>query len=187
MGEPSVHLCRKREGGTWVAQSVGRQTRLRLWSRGSQVRASHWALCGQLRAWSLFGVCVSLSLSLPLSCMCALSLSVKNKWINLEKKKRRLPRRPSISSPVLVFISFRSTYCSRKLVTIQSTGFPPRFYTSVIGSTGDKAMNETDQVLPSRHLCTHGRQDNRQIRHHGNPCQEVVHALKNDITEGKEG
>ena len=49
---------------------------LRSWSHGLWVRAPHWALCWQLRAWSLLQIlCLPLSLPLPHSCSVFLSLS----------------------------------------------------------------------------------------------------------------
>ena len=54
--------------GTWVAQ-LRVQFQLRPWSYGSRVRALHWALRWQQRAWSLLRIlCFPLSLPLPKSC-----------------------------------------------------------------------------------------------------------------------
>ena len=48
--------------------------RLRSWSCGLWVQASRWALCGQLRAWSLLRI-LCLLLSLPLSHLNSVSVS----------------------------------------------------------------------------------------------------------------
>ena len=59
----------------------------RSWSSGLSVRALHWALYWQLRAWSLLGIlCLLLSLPLPGSCSASLFLSIINKL-----KKRKEP------------------------------------------------------------------------------------------------
>ena len=69
----------------WLSQlSLGLQ--LRSWSHGLWVGAPHWALCWQLRAWSLLQIlCLCLSLPLPCSCSVSLSLWKTNKhWKKLE-------------------------------------------------------------------------------------------------------
>ena len=51
---------------------------LKSWSQGSWVRAPCWALCWQLRAWSLLQIlCLPLSLSTPPSLTLCLCLSQK--------------------------------------------------------------------------------------------------------------
>ena len=58
--------------GAWVAQLVKRPTWLRSWSCGLWVWAPRWALCWQLRTWSLLLI-LCLPLSLPLPCSCSVS------------------------------------------------------------------------------------------------------------------
>ena len=71
---PPGHLMGMR-GGPSVSQSVKRLFRLRSWSQSSWVLAPPWALCWQLRAWSLLGI-LSPSLSVP-PLLTLLSLSQK--------------------------------------------------------------------------------------------------------------
>ena len=62
---------------------------LRSWSHGLWVQALHWALCWQLRAWSLLWIlCLLLSLPLPDSRSC-LSLSLPLSKINIKKERER--------------------------------------------------------------------------------------------------
>ena len=72
-----ISLSRIPSKGVWVAQSVER-LRLRSWSCSLWVWAPRWALCWQLRAWSLLRI-LCLLLSLPLPRSCSVSLSKINK------------------------------------------------------------------------------------------------------------
>ena len=68
----------------WLSQ-LSMQLRLRSWSHGSWVQAPHWALCWQLRAWSLlWSLCLC---SLPLPRSFCLSVSLSQKSINIKKNK----------------------------------------------------------------------------------------------------
>ena len=69
----------------WLSQ-LGIWLQLRSWSCSLWVQAPRWALCWQLRAWSLLRI-MCLSLSLCPSPAHALSLSLSRKWINIKKKK----------------------------------------------------------------------------------------------------
>ena len=59
---------------------------LRSWSCGSWVQALYWALCWQLKAWSLLQIlCLPLSLCVPPPPPFSFSLSLSQKWINIKK------------------------------------------------------------------------------------------------------
>ena len=53
--------------------------RVRSWSNGSWVQASHWALCWWLGAWSLLGILCLPLCPFPAHALLSLSLSLKNK------------------------------------------------------------------------------------------------------------
>ena len=79
------------------------QLQLGSWSHSSWVWASHWALCWQLRAWSLLQiVCLPLFLPLPWLSLClCLSLSVSK--INKHWKKNFFNVKLQL---ILIFIPF---------------------------------------------------------------------------------
>ena len=57
---PRYILKEKRKGAPWWLSRLSGQLRLRSWTHSSWVRVPCWALCWQLRAWSLLRIlCLS--------------------------------------------------------------------------------------------------------------------------------
>lgn len=69
----------------------------------------------------------------------------------------------TMEEPSPHFLKDKSTYCSKRFITIQSTDFHPILCFDVILSVWNKAVNQTDEILPSWSLCSHGIEDNSQI------------------------
>ena len=114
------------------------QVRLRSGSHGLWVRAPRWALCWQLRAWSLLQIlCLPLSLLLP--CSHSVSLSKINKdwecklvqplwktvWRFLKKLKIELPYHPAIALlgiyPRDTGVLFRRDTCTPMFIAALTT------------------------------------------------------------------